>query len=141
MDTYINIRDITDFPSFHDAELCGIDHDPQARSLVLRFRRVGGEVEVLKFSGVIAQRLVDFASQNVASRLLTSPRYAFTPLDVQNWIQWINSRDDAKALAIAAEQGAKYCADFKAGRLSLFVLEPSCGAEVAVLCESVSLQC
>jgi hypothetical protein len=140
MTTYIDVRNVADFPSFHDAELCGIEHDPEARSLELRFRRVGGEVEVLKFSAVIAQRLIDFAGQNVASRLLISPRYAFTSAEARTWIQWINSRDDSKAAAITEEKGAEYAAGFRAGRLALFVLEPSCGAEMAVLCESVSLK-
>ncbi|WP_322052701.1 hypothetical protein [Paraburkholderia bannensis] len=138
--TYIDIRNIADFPSFHDAELYGIEHDPKERVLELRFRRVGGELEALKFSGVIAQRMIDFAGQNVASRLLISHRYAFTLVEVRRWIQWINSRDDSKAALISEEQGQDYKQDFAAGRRMLFVLEPSCGAELAVLCESVSLR-
>ncbi|ALE55645.1 hypothetical protein P0D87_15325 [Paraburkholderia sp. RL17-368-BIF-A] len=137
---YTELRIVTDFPSFHDAELFGIEHDPETRSLELRFRRVGGEVEVLRFSGVIGQRMVDFAGQNVASRLLISPRYAFTSAEVRTWVQWINSRDDSKAPAISEDKGEEYISDFRAGRRALFVLEPSCGAELAVLCESVSLK-
>jgi hypothetical protein len=138
--TYADIRNMADFPSFHDAELTGIEHDPEARTLELQFRRVGGEVETLRFSGVIGQRMIDFAGQNVASRLLISPRYAFTSAEVCRWVQWINSRDDSKAAAISEEKGEAYVADFSAGRRVLFVLEPSCGAELAVLCESVSLK-
>ncbi|MEM5330198.1 hypothetical protein VSR34_26855 [Paraburkholderia sp. JHI2823] len=140
MDTYIDIGSVADFPSFHDAELRGIEHDPEARSLTLRFRRVGGEVEVLKFFEVVAQRLIDFAGQNVASRLLISPKHTFTSADAQTWVQWINSRDDSKGTGISGEEGDKYASDFRAGRLTLFVLEPSCGAEMAVLCESVSIK-
>lgn len=140
MNTYIDIRSITDFPSFHDAELYGIDHDIEGRSLELRFRRVGGELEALKFSGVLAQRMIDFADQNVASRLLISHRYAFTLIEIRSWIQWINSRDDSKAAVITEEKGQEYMRDFAATRRMLFVLEPSCGAEMAVLCESVSLR-
>jgi hypothetical protein len=138
--TYTDIRNIADFPSFHDAELYGVEHDPEARSLELRFRRVGGELEALKFSGVIAQRMIDFAGQNVASRLLISPGYAFTLTEIRTWIQWINSRDDSKARGISEEKGEECMRDFAAGRRALFVLEPSCGAEMAVLCESVSLR-
>lgn len=140
MDTYIDIRNVADFPSFHDAELHGVEHDPEAHSLTLRLRRVSGEIEVLKFSGVIAQRLIDFAAQNVASRLLISPRYPFTSAEARTWVQWINSRDDSKATEISEEKSDAYAADFSAGRLTLFLLEPSCGAEMAVLCESVSLK-
>jgi hypothetical protein len=137
---YTDIRTIADFPSFHDAELFGIEHDPETRSLELRFRRIGGEVEALRFSGVTGQRLIDFASQNVASRLLISPSYAFTSADARKWIQWINSRDDSKAAAIGEDKGEEYVKEFQAGRRVLFVLEPSCGAELAILCESVSLK-
>ncbi|MDR5754337.1 MULTISPECIES: hypothetical protein [unclassified Caballeronia] len=142
MDTgkYTDIRTVADFPSFHDAELFGIEHDPETRSLELRFRRVGGEVEALRFSGVIGQRMIDFASQNVASRLLISPRYAFTSAEACKWVQWINSRDDSKATAIREDKGDEYVMDFQSGSRVLFVLEPSCGAELAILCESISLK-
>lgn len=138
--TYTDIQNIADFPSFHDAELCGIEYDPGTRSLELRFRRVGGEVEMLRFLGVIGQRMIDFAGQNVASRLLISPRYAFTLAEARTWVQWINSRDDSKGEAISEEKGEEYVRDFRAGRSVLFILEPSCGAEMAILCGSVSLK-
>jgi hypothetical protein len=105
-----------------------------------RLRRVGGEVEVLRFSGVIGQRMLDFARQNVASRLLISSRYAFTSTEARTWVQWINSRDDSKAAAVSEDKGEELVRDFGAGRRVLFVLEPSCGAEFAVLCESISLK-
>ncbi|HEY4295801.1 MAG TPA: hypothetical protein VGM85_04945 [Paraburkholderia sp.] len=138
--TYTDIRNVADFPSFHDAELTGIEHDPEARALELCFRRVGGEIEVLRFSGVIGQRLIDFAGQNVASRLLISPRYAFSLAEVRTWVQWINSRDDSKGAPISEQNGDEYVQNLKAGHRVLFVLEPSCGAEMAVLCESLSLK-
>jgi hypothetical protein len=138
--TYTDIRNVSEFPSFHDAELTGIEHDPELRILELRFRRVGGEVEVLRFSGVIRQRLIDFAGQNVASRILISPRYAFSLAEVRTWLQWMNSRDDSKGAAISAQNGEECTRDLVAGHHVLFVLEPSCGAEMAVLCESLSLK-
>ncbi|MEX3897243.1 hypothetical protein [Paraburkholderia sp. BR10954] len=138
--TYTDIRNVTDFPSFHDAELVGIDHDPLARALELRFRRVGGEVEELRFSGVIGQRMIDFAGQNVVSRLLISPRYAFSLAEVRMWIQWIDSRDDSKGTTLSEQKGDEYVQKLRAGARLLFVLEPSCGAEMAVLCESLTLK-
>ncbi|SEJ62130.1 hypothetical protein [Paraburkholderia diazotrophica] len=139
-DTYTDVRNVSEFPSFHDAELTGIEHDPELRTLELRFRRVGGEVEALRFSGVIHQRLIDFAGQNVASRLLISPRYTFSLAEVRTWLQWMNSRDDSKRAAISEQNGERCVRDLVAGRRVLFVLEPSCGAEMAVLCESLSLK-
>ncbi|WP_321814399.1 MULTISPECIES: hypothetical protein [unclassified Paraburkholderia] len=138
--TFADIQGIAEFPSFHDAELCGIEHDPGARSLELRFRRVGGDVALFQFSGVLRQRLIDFAGQNVASRLLISPRYAFSLTEVRTWLQWMNSRDDATGVAISEQNGEECVRDLAAGHRVLFVLEPSCGAEMAVLCESISLK-
>lgn len=142
MDTgmYADLRNIANFPSFHDAELTGIEHHPESRALELRFRRVGGEIEVLRFSGVISQRMIDFAEQNVVSRLLISPRYAFSLAEVRTWLQWMNSRDDSKGAAISEQNGEECVRDLVAGHRVLFVLEPSCGAEMAVLCESLSLK-
>jgi hypothetical protein len=137
---YADIRGIVNFPSFHDAELTCIEHDPGTRTLELRFRRAGGEIEVLRFSGVIGQRMIDFAGQNVASRLLISSRYVFSSAEVRTWLQWINSRDDSKGAAISEKEGDEYVQKLKARDRVLFVLEPSCGAEMAVLCESLSLK-
>jgi hypothetical protein len=137
--TYANIRDVAQIPSFHDAELIGIEHRPDDRELVLRFRRVAGEIELLRFTEVKALRIVDFAEQNVASRLLITPKYQFSSDEACTWVQWVNSRDDAKAAPIDDEQAKKYVCDFAEGRKALFVLEPSCGAEMAVLCETVWL--
>jgi len=136
---YANVRNITDVPSFHDAELRGIEHRPEDGGLELRFKRVGGEVAAFRFVGVIAQRIVDFAGQNVLSRLLISPRYEFSSDEVRTWVQWLNSRDDAKAAPVDNEKADRYVRDFLTGRRALFVLEPSCGAEMVVLCESIWL--
>ncbi|EDT41894.1 hypothetical protein [Burkholderia ambifaria] len=142
MDTnlFTDIRNIRELPSFHDAELIGLEHDTENRTLELRFRRIGGQVEALYFSGVISQRLIDFAGQNVASRLLISPRYAFSPAEIRTWVQWINSRDGATGAAISDQKRDEYARDLAAGHLVLFVLEPSCGSEMAVLCASLSLK-
>ncbi len=136
---YTNVRDINDVPSFHDAELIGIEHRPEDRELELQFKRVSGEAAAFRFVGVIAQRIVDFAEQNVLSRLLFSPGYKFSSDEVCTWVQWLNSRDDAKAAAIDCAKADQYVHDFVTGRRALFILEPSCGAEMAVLCESIWL--
>ncbi|SAL75169.1 hypothetical protein AWB68_04718 [Caballeronia choica] len=142
MDTtnYANVGEINDVPSFHDAEIVRIEHFSDDRELVVSFKRVSGEAGVFRFTGVIAQRIVDFSEQNVVSRLLISPRYRFSSDEVRTWVQWVNSRDDAKAAPIDGERADQYARDFVTGRGALFILEPSCGAEMAVLCESIWLK-
>lgn len=123
-------------PTFHDAELVGIDHRPADRELLLRFARVDGTTATFHFIGVVSLRVVDFAEQNVVSRLLISPTYHFSAAEVGQWSRWVDSRDDFQA-TVDQKQIDLRSADFAAGRKALFVLEPSCGAEVAVVCDSI----
>jgi hypothetical protein len=125
-------------PTFHDAELVGIDHRPADRELRLRFARVDGTTGTFRFLGVVSLRVVDFAEQNVVSRLLISSTYNFSAAEVGQWLRWVDSRDDLQA-TVNQKQIDERIADFVAGRKALFVLEPSCGAEVAVVCDSIWL--
>jgi pyruvate-formate lyase-activating enzyme len=125
-------------PTFHDAELVGIEHRRTDRELLLRFTRVDGTTGTFRFMGVVSQRVVDFAEQNVVSRLLISPTYNFSSADVAQWSRWVDSREDFQA-TVDQEHIDRHMADFAAGRKALFVLEPSCGAEVAVVCDSIWL--
>ncbi|BCQ21903.1 hypothetical protein NK8_00090 [Caballeronia sp. NK8] len=116
-----------------------MEHDPDVQYLSLRLKRVSGAVETLKFSGVVTQRMIDFADQNVASRLSISPMHHFSADDLGAWIRWMHSRDDAKAREPDPTIIERLHRDVADGRKVLFILEPSCGAELAVLCESVSI--
>ncbi|VXB87463.1 conserved hypothetical protein [Burkholderia sp. 8Y] len=136
---YACVKDGAVLPSFHDAELISLEHDPGARSLVLRLKRASGPVETLLFSGVVAQRMIDFADQNVASRLLISPMRNFSIDDLSVWVRWMYSRDDAKAPEPSRAIIEQFHRDVIDGRKALFILDPSCGAEMAVLCESISI--
>ncbi|WP_414441768.1 hypothetical protein [Burkholderia sp. 22PA0106] len=138
--SYADVRSIHDVPSFHDAEITCIEHHSENRELVVSFKRVNGETGFFRFTGVIAQRIVDFSEQNVVSRLLMSPRYPFSSEEVRTWVRWVNSREDARAKPVDGERADQYVHDFVTGRRALFVLEPSCGAEMAVLCESIWLK-
>jgi hypothetical protein len=134
-----SIEDVAAFPSFHDAELISVEHDPDATFLTVRLKRVSGPVETLAFRGVIAQRMIDFADQNVASRVLISPMYGFSIDDLSAWVRWMYSRDGANAPELDRAIIERMYQDMIAGRKALFVLEPSCGAELAVLCESIAI--
>ncbi|WP_186124909.1 hypothetical protein [Burkholderia gladioli] len=127
-----------DGPTFHDAELVGIEHRPADRELLLRFARVDGTTGIFRFLGVVSQRVVDFSEQNVVSRLLISPTYNFSATEVGQWSRWVDSRDAFQA-PVDQTLIDRRLADFVAGRKALFVLEPSCGAEVAVVCDSIWL--
>lgn len=138
--TYTDIRRVEQFPGFHDSELVCIEHRPDEHELELCFRRVGGERESIRFLGVVALRTVDFAAQNVVSRLLISPRYNFSLGEVRNWLEWLGGRVDSRPAAITNEKVEQCFQQLQAGQQALFVLEPSCGAEMAVLCGAVEIK-
>jgi hypothetical protein len=137
---YTNVRDIQNLPSFHDAELFRIEHRRDDRELELGFKRVNGEVEFLLFKQLISQRMVDFAEQNVASRILLSPKHSFSVNDVRTLIGWVRSWADSKPAAVSDEQAEQLAQAILAGKVTLFALEPSCGAEMVVLSESAWLR-
>jgi hypothetical protein len=138
--TYTNVCDIRDLPSFHDAELFRIEHRPGDRELELGIKRVNGEVEFLLFKQVTSLRMADFTEQNVASRILLSPKHPFSVNEVRTVVGWIRSCTDSKPALVSQAQAEQITQTILAGRATLFSLEPSCGAEVAVLCESAWLR-
>jgi hypothetical protein len=137
---HTNVRDIHDLPSFHDAELFRVDHRRKDRELELAFRRVNGEVECLLFRQVVALRMLDFAEQNVASRVLISPKHSFSVDEVKTIVGWLRSCADSRPALVSDEQAEQLTQAILTGTATLFVVEPSCGAEVAVLCESAWLR-
>jgi hypothetical protein len=138
--SYLNVRDIQNLPSFHDAELFRIEHRRDDRELELGFKRVNGELEYLLLKQVLSQRLVDFAEQNVASRVLLSPKHSFSVSDVRTAVGWLRSSADSKPALVSEEQAEHIAQAILEGRSTLFALEPSCGAEMVVLCESAWLR-
>jgi hypothetical protein len=137
--SYRNVIGFEGIPTFHDAELIKIEHHPSKGELLLQFQRVDGTTGTFRFTGVVSQRTVDFAEQNVVSRLLFSPAYRFSTTEVGQWLSWVDGRVDSPSPAVDVSKLNQYADDFTAGRRALFVLEPSCGAEAAVLCEAIEL--
>ncbi|MCC8401436.1 hypothetical protein LJ655_05930 [Paraburkholderia sp. MMS20-SJTN17] len=137
--TYRNAIGFEDIPTFHDAELIKIEHHPSERELQLQFQRVGGTTGTFRFTGVVSQRMVDFAEQNVVSRLLISPAYRFSTAEVGQWLSWVDGRVDSRSPVVDVSRITRCVEDLAAGRRALFVLEPSCGAEGVVLCEAIEL--
>ncbi|AYZ65703.1 hypothetical protein EGY31_20720 [Burkholderia multivorans] len=137
---YRNVIGFGEIPTFHDAELFGIAHHRADRELRLQFRRTNGDTGTFRLTGVIAQRVVDFADQNIVSRLLISPAYPFSSAEIAHWLAWLGGRADFSPGPADPERVAQCVDDFSAGRHALFVLEPSAGAEMAVLCETILLR-
>lgn len=119
---------------YHDAELSGTAYSRANASILLNFELVNGDSVQLLFSGVEAFRINDFGLQNVVSRILASPSYAFSINQINEYVSWAHSKHDYKA-SFSDQEIRDIGTAVERGELTLFVLEPSVGAEIVILCE------
>jgi len=117
--------------SYHDAEIASIAYSRAHQSVLLNLKRVAGDEARLMFSGVKAFRVNDFGLQNVVSRLLISTTHTFSHREVQDYVQWARSQHDYKA-SLPDKKAAEISASLSRGELTLFVAEPSVGAEIVI---------
>lgn len=127
-------------PNIHDAELVGIEITDERKTVRLSLidnEKVG---VALIASGVTAFRLVDMGMQNVVYRLLRLQGETITPsIDLGERLGWVTSCLDAPSYLSDAAMN-DYLGRIKSGSLCLLLLEPSAGAELAILCESVTIK-
>ncbi len=121
----------------HDAELVSLAVSRGERTVQLGFRLVNGEDRELLFRGVHSLRATDFVEQNVVSRVLLSSNHLFSAEDLTNRVQWANRLSDTRPFM--SDEPLQRCVDrLQRGELTLFVLEPSWGAELVILSESIT---
>ncbi|WP_333678090.1 hypothetical protein [Dyella sp.] len=117
---------------YHDAALKGIEAGEAPRSLALSFVLEDGQQKTLTLHGCEIFRINDFVNQNVVSRLLLFRGSEIDTAMVAEKLQWASSQSDTHSF-LKPERLDELLAKIKAGALSLLVLEPSWGAEVAAL--------
>lgn len=123
---------------FHDSELVSVELQRGNKSLVLGFETANNKLWKFQFSGVVVFRIADVIQQNVVSRVLTVPGHPFTAEQLTYWINWASSVSNSDQLLAAA--ALKSISDkIQKGELLLFVLEPSWGAEAAIICNSIEV--
>lgn len=121
-----------DISSFHDAELVSIDMQKLNNSLQLAFNLTDGRICHFYFSNVLAFKANDVILQNIVSRLLISTHYNFSISEANKWLtQGSSFLDGGKFFSDA--QIAEYTNKVKKGEATLFVVDPSWGAEISVL--------
>lgn len=123
--------------NYHDAELVGLSYARDRQHLLLNFQLVTGELAVVRCDGVTHFRLGEMGLQNVTSRLLISSEHEFQPDDIRDHINWACSRDGREHL-MTDSRAEHFRATIQHGEVTLLVLEPSVGAEVVVVCKSVT---
>lgn len=120
---------------FHDAELIGLLSNQD--SLTMTFTLPNGSGRSIRFLKP-RFRIVDFNEQNVVSRITTWARSDQTDEELLTWIHWIHSFVDSSS-SLARDHAVAYVRKVRDGALTLVVLEPSRGAEAAVLCEEFQI--
>ena len=122
----------------HDAEIIAIAVDRLSGIARLSLRQEDGVLHSIDFYGVKAFRSEDITLQNVVSRVLRSSSGQFSEEVLERWLLWVTSLSDAKSW-LSDDQKREWCAACEAGRLELVVLEPSAGAQIAILCDGLVL--
>ncbi len=122
--------------NYHDAELVGLYYMRDRHHLLLNFQLVEGDLAIVRCEGVTHFRLGEMGLQNVTSRLLISSEFDFQPDEIRNYINWACSLDGYEH-GMTDSRAAYFRSGIRHRQLTLLVLEPSIGAEVAVVCKSV----
>jgi hypothetical protein len=122
---------------FHDAELRAVEIGNSRETLALKFLGANGETMYLRFEDC-SFRAIDIIPQNVVSRLLLSSEHRFSAAELLHWMTWITGLSDASSFC-TPEQISKLCEEVSSGSRTLCVIEPSWGAEFAVLAKAVTI--
>lgn len=122
------------FAQFHDAELNGIEHDRLSTTVKLVFALADNSRACLLFREVSGLRVVDYGTQNVVSRLLTSGEADsdFNSDDISRNVSWVYGTADGGHV-IDENRLAGVVTAVASKKLLLFMLEPSWGAEVGIV--------
>lgn len=127
------------FVGLHDAELIGVEIDRANERACLTFHLESGQTRLMELTGLKAFRSEDVTLQNVVSRLLCSSRGEIAGNHLDRWLSWVTSLSDARSW-LSEQRKGEWLAACESGDLELVVLEPSAGAQVAAVCERVSLR-
>lgn len=123
---------------FHDSELVTVQVLNGKQSLALGFNTVDNKLQTFYFAGVAGFRITNFIQQNVVSRVLMFPEHPFSTEQLNYWINFASSVSDTDQLLTAGALKS-ITERIQKGELLLFVVEPSWGAEAAIICQSASV--
>lgn len=123
----------------HDAEVIAIAVDRLSETAHLSLRQEDGILRYVDFYGLIAFRCKDVTLQNVVSRVLRSSSGHFSKAALEYWLLWVTSLADTESW-LSEEHKPEWCLACQVGRWQLVVVEPSAGAQIAVLCERLVIR-
>ncbi|MDE2381824.1 MAG: hypothetical protein KGL71_06395 [Xanthomonadaceae bacterium] len=124
-----------DVPSLHDAQLVGVCVSASGDKLTLSM--VDGDLKYSLFlGGVRAFRLVDMQIQNIICNLGVHSGFGVSENKLRGLLEWVSSGVETTSY-MTDEAISRYVDKIERGELALVVIEPSAGAELSVLCETV----
>ena len=123
----------------HDAELVGVQHRREFRTLALSIVCASGEHAEFFFEGVRQFRLVDYGTQNVALRVMWTPESDLDQSEIARWLSWIFTTAEGENL-LNAEKRESLLRAVVAGDLLLVIWLPSWGAQAAVIAEKSEIR-
>jgi hypothetical protein len=134
------IKEITEraLGLLHDSELDRVMHSRSTKTLRLRFDLMNGKFAEFFFNDVLAYRIDGMRDQNVVSKIVVSTTSPIPHDELRRVLVWISSSPEGHFL-VSEELLARHLSAVISGELRIFHLDPSCGAEVGVVCRSTSL--
>ncbi len=123
---------------FHDAELIGVEVDRVGEFAKLTLRLENGDHRQVELRGLKAFRGEDLTLQNVVSRMLRSSRGDVAGDQLNRWLNWVTSLSDSRSW-LSDQRREDWHTACTSGALELVVFEPSAGAQVAAICESLEV--
>jgi len=127
-----------DLSRLHDAELFLVQTDRDKSELQLAFKADEKYNYRFIFNGVATYKINNMLYQNVVSSIKISNVNSDVDFDVEYLVRWVcsNSSND---LLISETKLSKYISDIIDGSMNLFYLNPSWGAEIGVIADSIDM--
>ena len=123
---------LSDFSKIaHDSLIEGICY--QGKGQLTLYLRLNSEIRFrLIFNGVVECRVVDFGMQNIISRILAFQDENHNYEGILEVLNWVSSNIDSVSY-LTKDKSDQIFNKIKCGDLGLIYLEPSIGAECAIL--------
>ena len=126
------------FSALHDCELIEIVMNRGRDLLILGFIDPCQNEFEIRFGGILTYRMNNVQYQNVVSRAMISADPEMSADDTERLFRWTSS-GSAEQLLIGKDVFELHLRRIHSGELSLFHVEPSWGAEVGVVAQTIEL--
>ncbi len=132
-----NVPNADNVAGLHDAELYLVKMDRENATIDLGFKCIDHSVCTISFGKIWNYRIENIITQNVVSRILVSNTLRGFGDDLEKTVRWAFSIGNT--LFISDEYVKEYVQRINSGELLLVYLDPSWGAEVAVIAEVMTV--